>query len=161
MTTEPVEKLVLSLAAPNIIIMMSTSIYNMADTYFVAILGTSEVAAVGIAFPLMAIIQAIGFFFGQGTGNYISRALGARDTETASRMAVTGLVSGTGFTMILMAAGLIFLSPLVDSLGATATIRPFAMDFFFFILLASPWMVASIILNQLLRFQGSAAIAMV
>jgi len=160
MTTVPVEKLVLSLAGPSIAIMITSALYNMADTYFVSALGTSQVGAVGIAFPLMAVIQAMGFFFGQGTGNYMARALGAQDTEGASRMAVTGLVSGFIVMAVIAAVGIAAGGPLVDGLGATETIRPFAREYLFFILLASPWMVAATVLNQQLRFQGSAAIAM-
>ena len=160
MTTSPVEKLVFSLAVPSIAIMVTSALYNMADTYFVSTLGTSQVGAVGIAFPLMAVIQAIGFFFGQGTGNYMARALGAQDTDGASRMAVTGLISGFIVMAVIAAAGLAALGPLTDGLGATQTIKPFAKEFIFFILLASPWMVAATVLNQQLRFQGSAAIAM-
>jgi putative MATE family efflux protein len=161
MTAEPVEKLVISLAIPSIAIMIVSALYNMADTYFVGSIGTSAVAAVGIAFPLMALIQAMGFFFGQGSGNYMSRVLGARDTENASRMAATGFVSGFVFMAVIAAAGLIGIGPLVDGLGATETIKPYAVEYIFFIFLASPWMLASMILNQQLRFQGSAAIAMV
>jgi len=161
MTTEPVEKLVINMAIPSIAIMIITSLYNMADTYFVSYLGTSQVAAVGIAFPLMAIIQAIGFFFGQGTGNYMSRVLGAQKTEDASRMAATGLVSGFAFMAIIAITAIICLDLVVDGLGATETIKPFAKEYLVFTLLASPWMVAATVLNQQLRFQGSASIAMV
>ena len=161
MTTEPVERLVINLAVPSIVIMLISSLYNMADTYFVAFLGTSEVAAVGIAFPLMVVIQAMAFFFGQGSGNYMARALGAQDHEGASRMAATGFFSGFIVMSAIAAAGIIFLEPLVDGLGATVTIKPHAMEYIFYILLASPWMVSAMILNQLLRFQGSASIAMV
>jgi putative MATE family efflux protein len=160
MTTMPVEKLVISLAGPSVVIMVISAIYNMTDTYFVSRLGTSPVAAVGIAFPLMAIIQAIGFFFGQGSGNFISRALGAQDTESASRMAVTGLVSGFAAMAAVAAAGIIADTKMAIALGATDTIIPYAKEYIFFILLASPWMVAATVLNQQLRFQGSAAIAM-
>jgi len=161
MTTVPVEKLVLNLAAPSIAIMLISALYNMADTYFVAYLGTSEVAAVGVVFPLMVVIQAMGFFFGQGSGNYMARALGAQDNEGASRMAATGFFSGFIIMALIAISGLIFLEPLVGGLGATVTIKPHAMDYTFYILLASPWMVSAMILNQQLRFQGSASIAMV
>ncbi|MDR0301554.1 MAG: MATE family efflux transporter [Treponema sp.] len=161
MTTTPVEGLVLSLAGPSITIMLISALYNMADTYFVSSLGTSQVAAVGIAFPLMAVIQAMGFFFGQGSGNYISRALGAQDTENAYRMAATGFISSFFAMAIIAGAGLVCLKPLIEGLGTTQTIRPFATEYVFFILLASPWMAAATVLNQQLRFQGSAAIAMV
>jgi putative MATE family efflux protein len=140
--------------------MVISAVYNITDTFFVSTLGTSQVAAVGIAFPLMAIIHAMGFFFGQGSGNYMSRALGAQDTENASRMAVTGFVSGFAVMAIIAIMGLLCLGPFVELLGATETIRPFATEYIFVILLASPWMVAATVLNQQLRFQGSAAIAM-
>jgi putative MATE family efflux protein len=161
MTTAPVLGLVCSLAAPSIVIMLISALYNMADTYFVGALGTSVVAAVGIAFPLMAVIQALGFFFGQGSGNFISRALGARETGRASRMAATGFFSGIIGMTLIAAVCLAFIKPLVKILGATPTIEPYAEEYIFFILLASPWMVAATVLNQQLRFQGSASIAMV
>ena len=161
MTTAPVEKLLFSLALPSMAIMIISALYNLADTFFVSYLGTSQVAAVGIAFPLMAIIQAMGFFFGQGSGNYIARSLGARDSNSASRMAATGFVSGFVFMAVIAVTGLATLGPLVGGLGATETIKPYAEDYIFYILLASPWMVAATVINQQLRFQGSAAIAMV
>ena len=161
LTTTPVERLILGLSLPNIAIMLVSALYNMADTYFVGSVGTSAVGAVGIAFPLMAIIQAIGFSFGQGSGNYMARVLGARQTENASRMAATGFFSGFIFMAVLAAAGLIALGPLVRGLGATPTIIPHAKDYILYILLASPWMVAATVLNQQLRFQGSAAISLV
>jgi putative MATE family efflux protein len=160
MTTYPVERNVLELAGPSILIMLISAIYNITDTFFVSSLGTSHVGAVGIAFPLMAIIQAMGFFFGQGSGNYMSRALGAQKNEDASRMAVTGLVSGFITMAVIALTGLALLGHLSDWLGATPTIKPHAKEYIFFILLASPWIVSATVLNQQLRFQGSAAIAM-
>jgi len=160
MTTAPVEKLVLGLALPSIAIMLISALYNMADTYFVSALGTSEVGAVGIAFPMMTIIQVIGFFFGQGSGNYMARALGAQKTDDASHMAATGLISGFMVMAVIAVVGIIGLEPLVNGLGATQTIRPFAKDYLLFILIASPWMVAAMVLNLQLRYQGSSAIAM-
>jgi putative MATE family efflux protein len=160
MTTAPVEPLVCALAVPTILIMLISSLYNMADTYFVGSLGTSVVGAVGVAFPLMAVIQAMGFFFGQGTGNYISRALGAREPERASRMAATGFFTALMVMAVICGLGLVNLKSLALLLGATPTILPYAMDYIFFILIAAPWMTASMVLNQQLRFQGSASMAM-
>lgn len=72
--------------------MLSTSMYNLADTYFVGTINTQSVAAVGISFSVMAIIQAVGFFFGHGSGNYISRQLGAKEHRKAEKMASTGFI---------------------------------------------------------------------
>jgi putative MATE family efflux protein len=160
MTTAPVRRLIIKLAMPSIAIMLISALYNMADTFFVGYLGTSEVAAVGIAFPLMAVIQAIGFFFGQGSGNFISRALGARDREGAYRMAATGLFSGTLLMVVVAALGIVGRDTLVDLLGATPTIKPYAVDYLLYILIGSPFMVGANILNQQLRFQGSPVAAM-
>jgi putative MATE family efflux protein len=161
MTTVPVEKLVASLAVPAIVIMMVSALYNMADTYFVGALGTSATAAVGVSFSLMAVIQAVGFFFGHGAGNYISRALGSRNTADAEIMAATGFFTAFCIGAAIAAAGSLFLEPLARLLGATETILPFARDYLRFILLGCPFMVSSLMLNNLLRFQGSAFTGMI
>ncbi|NCB05721.1 MAG: MATE family efflux transporter, partial [Clostridia bacterium] len=131
-------------------------------TYFVGLIGSaSATGAVGVVFPLMAIIQAVGFMFGHGSGNYISRALGSRRLEDANRMAATGFLSSllTGAVMTLL--GLALLQPLVFVLGSTPTIAPYAEKYAFYILLGAPWMVSSLVLNNQLRFQGSAFYGMV
>jgi putative MATE family efflux protein len=133
----------------------------MADTYFVGSLGTSATAAVGISFSFMAIIQAAGLFFGQGAGTYISRALGARNSRDAETMAATGFFTAFFIGAVLAAAGTLFLSPLARFLGATDTILPYARDYLRFILLGAPFMASSIMLNNLLRFQGSAFTGMI
>ena len=93
MTQTPVERLVCRMAVPTITSMLISAMYNMADTYFVGQIGTSATAGVGVAFSLMAMIQAVGFFFGHGSGNYISRQLGAQNVDEAAKMAATGAVS--------------------------------------------------------------------
>jgi putative MATE family efflux protein len=161
MTQAPVELLVCSLAVPSIMIMLISSLYNMADTYFVGSLGTSAVAAVGVVFPLMAIIQAMGFFFGHGSGNFISRQLGAQRIEAASKMASTGFLSALILGALFCALGLLFMEPLSLLLGSTPTILPYARDYMRFILIGAPWMAGSLVLNNQLRFQGSALYGMI
>jgi putative MATE family efflux protein len=161
MTTAPVERLVLWLAAPTITIMLISALYNMADTYFVSFLGTSAVAGVGVAFPLMNVIQAVGFFFGQGVGNYVSRQFGAMKLDDASNMVASGFFTTLTVGVALASAGIIFMDALAVSLGATPTIMPYAKSYIFYILLGIPWMTASLMLNNLLRFQGSASYAMI
>lgn len=92
LTHAPVHHVIFTMAIPTIISMLSTSMYNLADTYFVGSINTQSVAAVGVSFAAMAVIQAIGFFFGHGAGNYVSRQLGAKHTEEAQKMATTGFV---------------------------------------------------------------------
>lgn len=161
MTETPIPSLIITLGIPTTISMLVTSIYNMADTYFVGKIGTSASGAVGIVFGLMAIIQAFGFMFGHGAGSIISRRLGARDVESASRYASTSfacaLLAGLGITTL----GLLFLNPLMRLLGSTDTILPYARTYAAFILLAAPFMASSCVMNNILRYEGRAIFAMV
>lgn len=161
MTTEPVNKLVCKMAVPTIISMLITSLYNMADTYFVGKLDTQSTAAVGVVFSLMTLIQALGFFFGHGSGNYISRKLGAKEFEDASKMASIGFFSAFICGIFVLVFGFIFLEPLSVLLGSTETILPYTEKYLSVILLGAPFMVSSLVLNNQLRFQGSASSAMV
>lgn len=160
LTTAPIPGLVGRLAVPTVISMLITSIYNMADTYFVGSLGTSAQGAVGVVFSLMAIIQAIGFTFGNGSGNYVSRLLGQQKREEAETVAATGFFSGIAVGVALAVGGLVFLDPLVSLLGATDTVLPYAREYARYILIGAPWMVGAFVLNNLLRFEGSATYAM-
>lgn len=161
LTTAPVPKVIMTLAVPTIVSMLVTSFYNIADTYFVGKINTQSTAAVGIVFSVMSIIQAVGFFFGHGSGNYISRKLGAKEDEAASRMAATGFFLALSLGVILMLLGLLLLRPLSYALGSTPTILPYTERYLGIILLGSPFMIASLVLNNQMRFQGNAAYAMV
>lgn len=161
LTTTPVPRLIVSLAVPTIISMLVTSFYNMADTYFVGKIDTQSTAAVGIVFSVMSIIQAVGFFFGHGSGNYISRKLGAQETGNAEKMAATGFFWALFMGIFLAVVGLIFLTPLSLALGSTPTILPYTEKYLGIILLGAPFMTASLVLNNQIRFQGNAAYAMV
>ena len=162
MTEPPVEKLICRLAVPCIISMLVTSFYNMADTFFVGQLkSNAATGAVGVVFSMMAIIQAVGFFFGQGSGTFISRALGKKNYEEAGEMAATGFFSALTIGLVICVLGQIFLEPLSYLLGSTETILPYTKDYLQVILLGAPFMVASFVLNNQLRFQGGAVYAMV
>ena len=161
MTETPVPRLIITLGIPTTISMLVTNIYNMADTYFVGKIGTSASGAVGIVFGLMAIIQAFGFMFGHGAGSIISRRLGARDVKSASRFASTSFASSLVVGVVIMVLGFLFLNPLMRLLGSTDTILPYARTYASFILLAAPFMASSCVMNNILRYEGRAALAMV
>ena len=161
MTETPVSRLIIRLGIPTTISMLVTNIYNMADTYFVGTLGTSASGAVGVVFGLMAIIQACGFTFGHGAGSIISRRLGAKDNGTANLVASASFFSAIIVGGIITALGLLLSDPFLRLLGSTDTILPFARSYAFWILLASPLMTASFVLNNILRYEGKAALAMI
>ncbi len=161
LTQANIEPLIVKMAIPTIISMLTTSFYNMADTFFVSKINTQSTAAVGIVFSMMAIIQAIGFFFGHGSGNYISIKLGAKDTLEASKMAATGFLSAMIVGFIILIFGIIFINPLAHILGSTNTILPYSKMYMKYILIGAPYMTASIVLNNQLRLQGNALFAMI
>ncbi len=162
LTTGKIEPVIIKMAIPTIISMLVTAFYNMADTYFVSkIDDVSATAAVGVVFSMMALIQSVGFFFGQGSGNYISRALGKKDYSEAESMAATGFFYSFFIGIIIMVSGLIFVKPLALFLGSSETILPYATAYLRYILLGSPFIISSFVINNQLRFQGNAVYAMV
>ena len=160
LTEAPVHKVVFTMAIPTIISMLSTSMYNLADTYFVGSINTQSVAAVGISFAMMAVIQAVGFFYGHGAGNYISRKLGAKEEENARKMAATGFVLSFLTGLVIAILGQLFLTPLCLTLGSTPTILPYTERYLGIILLGAPFMTTSLTLNNMMRFQGNTMYAM-
>lgn len=161
MTETPVAKLILSLGIPTTISMLITNLYNMADSYFVSQVSLSAGGATSVVFGIMSILQAFGFMFGHGAGSNISRMLGSKHIEKASKYASTGFFSSLICGLIIMTLGLTFLEPLMRLLGSTDTILPYAMDYGRWILIAAPFMTASCVLNNILRYEGKAALAMV
>lgn len=160
MTETPVPKLIVNLGIPTTISMLITNIYNMADTYFVGTLGESAQAATGVLFTLQAIIQGIAFMLGHGGGSFISKSLADRNTDKATMYISTSFFVGGAVGLFISVLGLLFLQPLVMFLGSTTTIAPFAMDYGFWVLVACPFIICSLVLNNGLRYEGKAFYAM-
>ena len=161
MTRTPIPRLVMGLAVPTILSMLITSIYNLADTFFVGQISTSASGAVGVVSSLMAVIQAVGFMLGHGAGSVISRSLGSGDVPAASRFASTSFFTAVGAGAALGVFGIAGLTPLMRLLGSTETILPHARAYAFYILLAAPFMMSSLVMNNILRYEGKASFAMV
>lgn len=161
MTKTPVPQLILQLGIPTTISMLTTSFYNMADTAFVGTLGNSASGAVGIVFGFTAILQAFGFMYGHGSGNIAGRLLGQRDSLAASRIASTGFFLSFVTGLLISLLSFVFLEPLVRFLGSTETILPYAKEYLRTLLYAAPFMSAGFTLNNLLRYEGKARLAMI
>ncbi len=161
MTKTPVSRLIIKLSIPAIISMMVTNVYNLVDTAFVGQLGNSASGAVGIVFGFMAVLQAIGFMFGNGSGSIISRLLGAKNTEQASKIASTGFFFTLLFGAVVAIISAFVLKPLVMLLGSTETISPYAQTYISYILAAAPFITASFTMNNLLRYEGKATLGMI
>lgn len=161
MTQTPIARLVAKLAVPTTISMLVTSIYNLADTFFVSQLSTSASGAVGIVFSLMTIIQAVGFTLGMGSGSLLARRLGEKNKKEADMYASTAFYTSIVLGAVIMLLGLIFTKQLMSLLGATDSIMEYAVAYGRYILWATPIMCASFVLNNILRSEGKAAFAMV
>ncbi len=166
MTTQPVKKLVLRLAGPTIASMLISSLYNMADTFFVGRIGTFATAGVGLIFPLMTIMQAFGFFFGQGSGNYVSRSLGANKQEDAEKMAATGFFCALCMGVLILTAGELLAGPVLRVLGAdpgkvAQETVDHARAYYTALLFGAPFVLTSCVLNNQMRFQGNAFFSMI
>ena len=161
MLTQPVSRIISRLAVPSIISMLISSIYNMADTFFVSQLGTSASGAVGVIFSAMSIIQAVSFTIGMGTGANVSRCLGARQVKEAHTFCSVGVITAFLMGIVICLLGQLNLDWLVRFLGATETIAPYAKDYATYIFYAAPFMMASFAMNNVLRFQGLATYGMI
>lgn len=161
MTKTPLVRLIVSLGIPTTISMLVTNIYNMADTYFVGTLGESQQAATGILFTLQAIIQAIAFMLGQGSGTMVAKALADKDADEASEYVSTGFFTGIAMGVVLSVFGLALLNPLLRLLGSTETILPYARQYGACVLASCPLVIGSFVLNNNLRYEGKAIYAMV
>lgn len=161
MTETPVSRLIVRLGIPTTVSMLISSIYNLADTYFVGTLGESAQAATGILFTLQAIIQAIAFMLGHGSGTFVAKALADKNPREGTTYVSTAFFTGGTAGLLLAAGGLIWLAPFMRLLGSTETILPYACDYGMWVLISCPFMVCSLILNNNLRYEGKAFYAMI
>ncbi|HAL74234.1 MAG TPA: MATE family efflux transporter [Clostridiales bacterium] len=161
MLTLPMHRLIPKMAVPTIVSMMITSMYSLADTYFVSYLGTSATAAVGVNFSLDNLIMTVGSFLAVGANSFIARLLGAKQDRKASQVLSTTFFTAIFSGLVVMILGLVFLDPLVRGLGATDNIIQYSKDYASYVLLAAPFMASSFVMNQCLRSEGSALFSMI
>lgn len=161
MTRTPIPRLIFQMGGPATLSMIITSVYSMADTFFVSRLGTSATGAVGIVSSLMIIIQAVGYTLGMGAGASISRNLGRKEPQLAAQVSATSVFTCLFFGFLVMCVGLWQITPLMRLLGSTQTILPYAQDYGRWILIGAPYLGTTFVLNTNLRAEGQAMLAMV
>ena len=161
MVNTPVSKLIAKLAVPTVISMLVTSIYNMADTFFVSQINTQASAAVGVVFPIMAIIQAFGFTLGMGSGSLVSIRLGQKRNSDANVIASTAFFSSIFFGGIVTLFGNLFTPQILRFIGASETVLPYAQDYATYIFWGAPFICASFVMNNDLRSEGKAYLSMI
>ncbi|WMJ86938.1 MATE family efflux transporter [Anaerocolumna sp. MB42-C2] len=161
METEPVHILILKMAVPTIISMLITTVYNMTDTFYVGKIGSEAVAAVGIVYSYMSIIQAFGFLFGHGSGNYIAHKLGQHKGREAENMAGTALLLSGIFGVVLGIFSYLFAGKIVRILGAVNGMTSNAAVYLQALSFGIPFIIVALMLNNQLRFQGKTLLGMI
>ncbi len=158
----PVKKLLFALAVPATIAMMANALYNLVDTIFVA-WGAGEVAigALSIVFPIQMIVIAFGLMIGIGSASVFSRAYGRNDTETMKKVVMSALTLNTILSLLMTIAGLVFIEPLLELFGATASNIDYARDYMVYILWSLVPFSGAIVLNNLVRAEGRPKVAMI
>ena len=159
--TAPIPNVLLKLAAPAMIGMMVSAIYNVVDALFVSRLGTAAMGAATIVMPLFMIISALGMMFGVGAASYISRLLGQQEVEKANQTAIIALVSSVIFAITFAIIGVTMLDRILMLFGATPTILPYAKDYARVLISGSIFTMVNMTLNNTLRAEGSAKISMI
>jgi len=161
MLTTPIPRLVTQMALPAIAGMMVTSLYNLADTFFVSQLGTYATGAVGVNMSIDNIIMMAGSLLATGAASYTARLLGAKRDEKASQILSTSFFTAFLLGALVLVFGMLFMEPLLMLLGANETILPYCKQYAQYVLLAAPFMATSFVLNQCLRAEGSATYSMI
>ena len=161
MVNEPIPQLIAKMAIPTIVAFLITSIYSLADTYFVSILGTNATAAVSVNASLDQLIMMCGSMLAIGANSYIARLLGENNEKKASQVLSTAFILAAIIGTVLLIFGTLFRMPMVRLLGATPTCENYASDYASFVLYAAPFMATSFVMNQCLRSEGSATLSMI
>lgn len=161
MLNEPISRVIPKMAIPTIVAFIINSVYSLADTYFVSILGTNATAAVSVNASLDQLIMMAGSLLAIGANSYIARLLGEGKNQKASTVLSSAFFIAFGLGFALMLVGITFMTPMVRLLGATPTCEQYSIDYATYVLLAAPFMASSFVMNQCLRSEGSAMLSMI
>ena len=156
----PVWRALLAMGLPTMIGMMINALYNLVDAYFVGGLGTSQMGAISVAFPIGQVVVGLGLLFGNGSASYISRLLGRGDRKTADQAASTALYSSIAVGALLILCTVVFLHPLLKMLGATESILPYAEEYTRIYVVFSIFNVFNVTMNNLVTSEGAAKTTM-
>ena len=161
MLNEPIHRIIPKMAIPTIVAFLITSIYSLADTYFVSSLGTNATAAVSVNASLDQLIMMCGSMLAMGANSYIARLLGKGEDRKASQVLSTAFFAAFAVGAMLLIFGTIFMTPMVRLLGATPTCEAYSIDYASYVLIAAPFMACNFVMNQCLRSEGSATLSMI
>ncbi|MFR2649409.1 MAG: MATE family efflux transporter, partial [Blautia coccoides] len=156
----PVWRALLAMGLPTMIGMMINALYNLVDAYFVGGLGTSQMGAISVAFPIGQIVVGLGLLFGNGAASYISRLLGKGDKNTSDQAVSTALYSSIAVGAVVIVCTVVFLRPVLELLGATESILPYAEEYARIYVVFSLFNVFNVTMNNIVTSEGAAKTTM-
>ncbi len=156
----PIPKALMAMGIPTMLGMMVNAIYNLVDAYFVGSLGTSQMGAISVVYPLGQVVVGLGLLFGNGSASYLSRLLGKGDKEKANQVASTALYSSITVGAIMIILSIIFLRPILKFLGATDSIMPYAITYASIYIISCIFNVFNVTMNNIVTSEGAAKTTM-
>lgn len=156
----PIPKALLAMGLPTMLGMMINALYNLVDAYFVSGLGTSQMGAISVVYPLGQVVVGLGLLFGNGAASYLSRLLGHNDKETAEKVASTALYGSLCVGAVMIICSMIFVKPILQVLGATESILPYAVTYASIYITASLFNIFNVTMNNIVTSEGAAKTTM-
>jgi len=151
----------LKLGIPTMVGMLVAALYNVVDTYFVAPLGIAQMGAVSIVFPLGTVMTGIALLFGSGASSYLARLIGDKQYKEADKCASTALISSLFIGGICVILILLFMTPILKSLGATPTILPYARQYGTVFVISLLFNVFNVTVNNIITAEGASRFSMI
>lgn len=156
----PIPKALMAMGIPTMLGMMVNAIYNLVDAYFVGGLGESQMGAISVVYPLGQVVVGLGLLFGNGAASYLSRLLGKGDKEKADQVASTALYSSLTAGAVMIIFSIIFLRPILNLLGATDSIMPYAVSYASIYIISCIFNVFNVTMNNIATSEGAAKTTM-
>lgn len=150
----PVKETLTRLTIPMIFGFISIMLFGAVDTFFVAQLGSDELAAISFTFPISFIIISVGIGLGVGTSTVVSRAIGKGDHDEVAHLATYSLALALVIVITLATIGLLTIKPLFTLMGAPANILPLIDDYLSIWFMGVGFLVIPMIGNNLVRATG-------
>ncbi len=159
-TTGPIGQALLLLSVPMVLEMAMESVFAVVDVYFVASLGASAVAAVGLTESLLTLMYAVAMGLAMGITALVARRIGEKDPEAAATAAVQAVLLAVAASVPFALAGLFFAKDLLALMGADAWVVEHGSGYTVWMLGGNVVIMLLFVLNAIFRGAGDAAIAM-
>ena len=156
--TKPIFPLLVKTSIPTITGMLVSMVYNLTDTFFVGRLhNRSMIAAIGVVFSFVSIVQAIGFWYGYGSGNAMSKKIGEKNYVEAEIISSIGIVIAIVTGIVIVIAARILIVPLANLIGGSASpdVLSFTVQYLAVIIISIPFSLYAITVYNQLRLCGN------